>query len=398
MAVVQGDRQPVAPTGPNGAVGCIQLSVTLRALFLKRMRAEADVAGGERDQERLAALERDQYKRHGARTGRLTNLPRIRQATLVETRQVTRVTGSPAQVGFVLLDEELGRGIPAAWAGSLLGLGARLARRRPAEGWQHVVAVSLPVRDFAAALISAGWILAQPSTAKQDVYSRAASIPPGTPVRMATPLQLVAGRFFRVDGGPHSARIHVGGSFWRIEAVEHIVADPVLAEDRFGRIEVMPPGSLLTRTGHGGTWRIDLCTFAPSVAIVGVQNRLEQELALHAGWAGYGDRYDRLGDILRPDNGRSAFNVSAIVSGGLDHLPEMPSTIRLSVLDGATAIRWLPVLTSPVVVAVIDRSSVDESAGLAILQRRSTGVRGEMTALGWRPPPGVEALAFEVRI
>ena len=310
---------------------------------------------------------------------------------------MTRLAGSAAQVGLVLLDEDQGRGVPAGWAGSLLGLGARLARRHQPEGWQYVIGISVPVRDYAAALISAGWILAQSSTPPRDVCTEARSIPPRTPVRMATALQVVAERFFKIEGGPGAARVHVGGSFWTVDAVQHIVADPTLTDDRFGRTDVVPPGSLLARTGHGERWSVDLCVSTPTVTIVGTQNRLERELALRLGWAGQGGSYDRLGDILRPDDGRSAFHASAIVSGGLDHVPEMPGATRLSVLDGATAIRWLPVVASPLVVAVIDRSSADESAGLAVVQRRSTGARAEVTALGWKRPPGLEALAFEVR-
>jgi hypothetical protein len=145
------------------------------------------------------------------------------------------------------------------------------------------------------------------------------------------------------------------------------------------------------------TWAVDQCVSQPTVAMVGTQTRLEAELAIHAGWAGRDDQFDRLGDILRPGEGKSAFCASAILSGGLQYSPEVPAQARLVVLDGATAIRWLPEVRTPAVVALIDRSSTDESAGIAVLQRRSVGQPVPLRTLGWNPPPGIESLAFEVR-
>ncbi len=117
-----------------------------------------------------------------------------------------------------------------------------------------------------------------------------------------------------------------------------------------------------------------------------------------AGWAGGEGHCDRLRDILHPDDGRSAFCASAILSGGRDQIPEMPEQTRLAVLDGATAIRWLPGVRTPLVVALIDRSSADESAGMTVLQRRSIGTPVQLGALGWNPLAGMEALAFEARV
>ncbi len=288
--------------------------------------------------------------------------------------------------------------MPARWAGHLLGLGARLARRRQREDWQLVVGISVPVRDFAAVLISAGWVLAQPGVRGGDVLATAKAIPAGTPVRMATAQRLIADRFYGIEYTHGDPRIHVGGTFWMIDAVDHIAADPTLPEDRFGRVAIARPGSLVTRTGHSATWSADQCASTPTVTLVGIRSRLEPELAIQAGWDGSAGQYDVLRDILRPDEVRSAFCASAILSGGRDYLPEIPAQTRLAVLDGATAVRWLPEVRTPVVVALIDRSSTDESAGIAVLQRRSVGQRVQVDALGWAPLPGIETLAFEVRV
>ncbi|MET8304712.1 hypothetical protein [Micromonospora sp. NPDC005211] len=122
------------------------------------------------------------------------------------------------------------------------------------------------------------------------------------------------------------------------------------------------------------------------------------ELAMRAGWAGHQGGYDRLGDILRPDDGTSPFCASAVVSGGRDQFPAMPVGSLLTVLDGSTAIRWLPEVKTPFVVALIDRSSADESAAMTVLQCRSIGDPVAVASLGWGAIAGIEALAFEARV
>src|SRR5258706_4859430 len=106
------------------------------------------------------------------------------------------------------MDEDAGTAVAASWAGHLLGLGARLARRQQRDGWQLVLAVSVPIRDYAALLVSAGWILAQPPVSPRDILAQVEQIPAGTPVRMATAMHLVADRFFQVDRSHHDLRIH----------------------------------------------------------------------------------------------------------------------------------------------------------------------------------------------
>ncbi|MEU8179739.1 hypothetical protein AB0B86_03055 [Micromonospora sp. NPDC049047] len=215
---------------------------------------------------------------------------------------------------------------------------------------------------------------------------------------MATSQQLVADQFFRIDRSHGEPRIHLGGTFWKVGAVHHLAADRTLSADRFGRRSVTPPGSLIRRTGHGDSWPGDLCASKPTVSVVGIQSRLTPELDMQAGWAGCEGGYDRLRDVLRPDDGTSPFSASAIVSGGRDRFPAMPADTLFAVLDGATAIRWLPEVRIPVVVALIDRSSADESAAMTVLQRRSIGEPVAVAGLGWRAIAGIEALAFEARI
>lgn len=230
------------------------------------------------------------------------------------------------------------------------------------------------------------------------MLTMAGGIPPGTPARMATTQQLVADMFFGIDYSHGDPRIHLGGTFWKAGVVHYLAPDETMPEDRFGRRRVIPAGSLIRRTGHGDNWSADLCTSKRTVTVIGVQSHLLPELDIQAGWAGHEGGYDRLYDILRPDDGRSPFCASAIVSGGSDRLPALPADTLLAVLDGATAIRWLAEIRTPIVVALIDRSSADQSAAMTVLQSRSTSEPVEVAALGWAPIAGMEALAFEAKV
>jgi hypothetical protein len=78
----------------------------------------------------------------------------------------------------------------------------------------------------------------------------------------------------------------------------------------------------------------------------------------------------------------------------------LPEAFKAVVLDGLGAIKYLAQIEAPLVVCVLDRSVVDESAAEHLVQLRNT--RGEPVSLreelGWRPPPGVEALAFTMAL
>lgn len=82
-----------------------------------------------------------------------------------------------------------------------------------------------------------------------------------------------------------------------------------------------------------------------------------------------------------------------------DQLP-LPKDVRVVVLDGFGAIKYLAEIETPIVACILDRSVADETAAELIVQLRNT--RGEPLSiaddLGWRPPAGVEALAFTLAL
>jgi hypothetical protein len=310
---------------------------------------------------------------------------------------VTFVTRpSQSRSDLALRDEASGATVAVTWAGPLLALGARLARQGAATfDSQLIVALAVPVRDYAAALIAVGWTLATPSGRPGVPADIVPTLSPGTPVRMVVSGVLVAERFFEAAVVGGRARIHVGPSWWHLDTVHYLTAAPDLPEHRFGRVRLAPAGSMITRTGHAGTWMAEQCRASADVAIIGTRTWLVADMGLGIGWGDLAAGFDRLDDILRPDDGRRPSWATTLRSAQLFESTSLPIEAKLSVLDGSSAIRWLPDVATPFAVALIDRSSSDEFAADSILQLRSMGRPLSLEPIGWMPPPGVEALAFE---
>lgn len=298
-----------------------------------------------------------------------------------------------------LLDSEQGVALKAAWAGRLLALGARLARRPLTVDSQLVVGLVLPARDYAALLISAGWILAQPPVSSQQAPQCEAErlddrLP--VPVRMAVGSQIIAGLLYSIRREPAGMRIHVGNTYWHGDKITHMEAAQGMSAERFGRFSLTTPGSLVRWTGHADSWAAEHCRGAAGVAVIGTRSVLLNELELPVGWSRGDGGLQPLRAILRPDDGQCPSWASSILPGGTGDMPDVPAEAALVVLDDASATRWLPVIEAPVVVTIIDGGSADEAAEDTLLRVRSTGRPVPLATIGWTPSPGIQALAFEV--
>ncbi|MEI2638747.1 MAG: hypothetical protein V9F03_07095 [Microthrixaceae bacterium] len=157
----------------------------------------------------------------------------------------------------------------------------------------------------------------------------------------------------------------------------------------------------------GGRWNQLLVAPPRDLAIVGTRRWLGDDLRafLSVGEPAVADgrsvlqEADRIAGLILAEDVSVATWFTRIYSSArlADELP-LPGDVRAVVLDGTGAIKYLGEIESPVVVCILDRSIADESAAELIFQLRST--RGEPLSLnqtfGWRPPAGVEALAFTV--
>lgn len=299
----------------------------------------------------------------------------------------------------VLLDDERSAPVNAPWAGPLLALGARLARQpQPDPESRLVVALTVPTRDLAAALIATGWALTRPVTAPPAVEEVLETLQPSSPVRMVASRELVADRFvsYEVVGG--RPRVRVGASGWLLEKVDMLLPAPGLPATRFRRTGLTLPGSLVTSVDRARTWLVAQVACGADVVLVGTKSCLAAEMAVRPGRGNLGVGHNSFGEILRPDDGsRSAWG-SAILPAARFEEAVVPPEARLAVLDGSSAIGWLNDLTTDFSVAIIDRSVADDFAAESIIQLRSMGgTPVSLYRLGWQPPTGVEALVFEAR-
>lgn len=297
-----------------------------------------------------------------------------------------------------LLDDEVPESVHAEWAGELLNLGTRLGRLdQQKPGVRLVVAITVPTRNFAAALIAAGWVLAQPTECTLDVAQVLQDLEPGTPVRMMVGSELIADRYIRVEKIGTQHRVRVGGSAWLIEKIGWLMPAPDLDDHRFGRAVLSRPGSVVNWAGRAETWHISQGSCGADVVIVGTRSWLLGELGIRLGATDdlLAD-HNSLRELLRPDDGVRSAWASALLPAARFEEAVIPSECRLALLDGNSAIGWITDMTTEVVVAIIDRSISNDFAAESIMQLRSmAGIPLPLTDIGWHPPTGVEALAFE---
>jgi hypothetical protein len=300
---------------------------------------------------------------------------------------------------LILLDDEQRESVGAPWAGPLLALGARLARQpTPGPDSRLIVAVTLPTRDLAAILIATGWMLTRPVAAPATVEQVLRSLEPNTPVRMITGDELVADRFYGYEVRDRRGRVHIGRSSWLMDKVDILLPAPGLAASRFRRENLSHPGGLVTMADRVVSWRAAQATSAADVVLVGTKAALISEMSVRVGRDGSLNGANSFGELLRPDDGVRPAWGSVVLSAARFDEAVVPPDAGLAVLDGASAIGWLRDTITGMAIAVIDRSVTDEFAAESVIQLRSMGgMPVPLDSLGWQPPAGVEALAFEAR-
>jgi hypothetical protein len=285
------------------------------------------------------------------------------------------------------------------WADSLVALGARAFRfatdsNKLPESDQLFIVISVPVRDVAASLIAAGWMLTAPFPQRQDTATQIGALERGALVRMVANKNVILDTFWeqQTDG-----TVHVGGSRFYSRVISGIrYVDKQNA--KLCKWEIPPPPSF----GPYGPERWADFMFSPplGLAIVGAKTATLADLETWVTKKGEPTAPTRLRDIVLPEEGPVPTWATTLLSPGslsddLDDAPEFEAVV----LDGASAIRVVDLVDTPVAVAVIDRSVMDDSAAEFVAQRRNT--RGTpvnlIVDLGWRPPDGVEAIAFRTR-
>lgn len=311
------------------------------------------------------------------------------------------VIGAPAgrHIQLVLSESLDGVGQVAPWAGPLLALGARVARyaQRTRER-QLIVAVSVPRRDFAGALIGCGWVLTSRPPVLATPLDILRSVDHGTPLRAVNSRQVVTGFFAGLDESVDPPRAQFAGSSWQVDGMRALATlDQLERPERAPRPE---PGSIERMARLDADWDARLAFPAADLAIVGTVTWLKDDFAAFIAKEGDDLAPSSIETLLMPNLGHVATWFTRIYASArfADQLP-LPEDVRCAVLDGSGAIRYLGEVEAPVVICIHDRSVADETAAELVVQMRNT--RGELVTtddLGWHPPTGVEVLAFTVAL
>ncbi|OBF70668.1 hypothetical protein A5750_22885 [Mycobacterium sp. 852002-51613_SCH5001154] len=296
-----------------------------------------------------------------------------------------------------MADEEGAPLTAAPFAAAFLPLGSLLRRYLVRlEGRQLVVALSVPCRDYVAALIGAGWMLSAPAPELDrpiDVFHRAER---HTYLRAVTEKKVVTGVFSSLDETRTPPRVITGG---KNRTVDWYKAVAVL-DDACDSIEsdVPEPGFLAGLTGAATTWLQRIASPPKDLVLVGTSKWLREDLASRLGNAAVeGAAGTALGNYVLPINDKAATWATPIVSSArMREGDEIPSGRTMAVLDGYGAVKHLNNITVPIIVCVIDRSIADDSAAELVVQARVSNTRpiSIKEDLRWQPPIGVEALAF----
>lgn len=287
----------------------------------------------------------------------------------------------------------------ARWIGPLVALGARAWRSlAQMSGKQLVITVTVPRRDFAAALVGCGWLMAHPAPTLKPPIEALRELAPRTPVRIVTDGIISTSLFHSLDEGNGPARARMeGGVGWLVDKINALSGLPEF--DRPERATRPSPGIAEQFAGLDRDWDARLACPPTDLAIVGTRAWLLEDARAYLTVEGRTSAPpSQMSALLLPKGIKSAIWSTRLYSsaGFADQLP-LPSEIQAVILDGAGAIRYLDEVEAPIVVCIIDRSIADETAAELIVQRRNTGSHPVAVAsLGWSSVPGIEALAFKV--
>lgn len=290
----------------------------------------------------------------------------------------------------------------APWIGLFIVLGSRLRRFMPKleERRQLVLAVSVPRRDYAAALIASGWMLSSPAPKLAEPLEVFRAATRETYLRAVTSNRIYTGAFSWLQTDTAEPRVLLAGKTLpvaRYEAVAELEAPVELSHS------VLPaPGFLAQLVGATASWTRRMAAPPSDLVLAGTAKWLLQDLEACIGNAA--DPTDAacpLSNYVLPDiKGAATWSTPIVSATKLADRLDLFGQYQAAILDGHSAIKHLNDILAPIIVCVIDRSVADESATETIMEARSSNSRpvSLRDELQWQPPGGVEALGFTVAL
>jgi hypothetical protein len=313
---------------------------------------------------------------------------------------MTADTARP-RVMLGIADEAGGLLTSDPFIGAFVSLGSLLRRYVPRlEGRQLVVALSVPCRDYTAALIGAGWVLSGPAPALDKPTDAFRHADRQTYLRAVTETKVVTGIFSCLDETRKRPSVITGGKNWMVDRYRAVAVLAEACDSVEG--DVPEPGFLASLTGAATTWLERIAAPAEDLALVGTSKWLREDLAACVGNAAeHGAVGTPLANYVLPVTDKAATWATAIIpSARLGEGSKIPSHRTAAILDGYGAIKYLRDITVPIIVCIVDRSIADDSSAELVVQARRSNSRpvSMKEDLHWQPPVAVEVLAFTVAL
>jgi hypothetical protein len=287
------------------------------------------------------------------------------------------------------------------WVGAFISLGSLLRRYSSTLGGrQLVLAISVPRRDYVAALIGSGWMLSAPTPELGEPIDVFRGADRSTCLRAVTDRMIVTGSFSRLDETRNEPRVLTGGRTLPVSRYKAVVELDGEAANICA--DVPQPGFLATLTGAASSWLERLAAPSGDLALVGTAKWLHEDLNTLVGNGGQGGVPGTpLSNYVLPITDRAAtWSTPVIPAARLGEGDTLPDRCVLAILDRYGAIRYLNDITVPIVLCIVDRSIADESAAETIIEARLSNSQpiSVVEDLRWTPPRVVEALAFTVAL
>lgn len=311
---------------------------------------------------------------------------------------MTAVSAGP-RVMLGIADEEGGPLVGAPWIGAFVSLGSRLRRyATELDGRQLVIALSVPRRDYVAALVGCGWMLSSPAPELAEPIDVFRAADRATYLRAVTDRLIITGAFSSLEETRSDPRVLTGGKLLPLARYRAVAQLDGVVDRAVGNVP--EPGYLAELTGASQHWAARLAAPPADLALVGTAKWLREDLyALIGDGAAESAQGTPMSAYVLPDDDRAAtWSTPVVPAYRFGEGWELPETCLLAVLDRFGAIKLLNDITSPVVLCIVDRSVADESAAETVIEARHNNSRpvSIIDELRWRAPTAVEALAFTV--
>lgn len=301
------------------------------------------------------------------------------------------------------------------WGRFMLEVGARVVDSRPAEG-RVVIALSLPVRAFAAALSSASAVITAfrdrpPLRDVTEHFDYLASLPEGTAISHHRANSVQQGRLVGVETSPYDAAPAVRIKLRKEERLLPVgLCTEIQVIDEPGTLKVrkqtlVKDPSFLAHALPGA----DIASLSANTrldcVIVAVQHSLEEELLARQFGAAEEDRIHEgtLQGIVRARQlagSKDAYRSAIIPAHSEEPAAALgASAPRIAIFDGASAFNnWRSRLPQSNWLVLLDRGSRSAEQGAAAINQAYAMRLDDSDALkSLDVPAGIETLAYVER-